>query len=98
MWGVMRLEPEERLARLYADHGRDVLAYALRRSPEAEDAADVVAETFLIAWRRLADVPEGDDERLWVYGVARGAAAQHGGGGGGGVVPRPSVPGEEPAP
>jgi RNA polymerase sigma factor (sigma-70 family) len=71
MWGVMRLEPEERLARLYADHGRDVLAYALRRSPEAEDAADVVAETFLIAWRRLADVPEGDDERLWLYGVAR---------------------------
>jgi RNA polymerase sigma factor (sigma-70 family) len=71
MWGVMRQEAEERLARLYAEHGRDVLAYALRRSPEAEDAADVVAETFLVAWRRLDKVPEGDQARLWLYGVAR---------------------------
>ena len=71
MLGVMQHEAEERLARLYAEHGRDVLAYALRRTPGPEDAADVVAETFLIAWRRLSDVPDGDDERLWLYGVAR---------------------------
>jgi RNA polymerase sigma-70 factor (ECF subfamily) len=68
----MQPEPtEERLARLYAEHGRDVLAYALRRAPGPEDAADVVAETFLIAWRRLDDVPRGADSRLWLYGVAR---------------------------
>lgn len=57
--------------RLYREHGRAILAYALRRAGDPEDAADVVAETFLIAWRRLGDVPSGDRARLWLYGVAR---------------------------
>jgi RNA polymerase sigma factor (sigma-70 family) len=56
---------------LYREHGRAILAYALRRAGDPEDAADVVAETFLIAWRRLGDVPTGDRARLWLYGVAR---------------------------
>jgi RNA polymerase sigma-70 factor (ECF subfamily) len=44
-----------------------VRAYALRRA--APDAAqDVVADTFLVAWRRLEDVPE--DALPWLYGVA----------------------------
>ena len=50
-------------------HTAAVLAYALRRTSR-EDAADVVAETFLVAWRRLDDV----DERTalpWLYAVAR---------------------------
>jgi RNA polymerase sigma-70 factor (ECF subfamily) len=62
---------EARFAALYRDHARDVLAYAVRRAASAEDAADVVAETFLVAWRRGADVPSGDGARLWLYGVAR---------------------------
>jgi RNA polymerase sigma-70 factor (ECF subfamily) len=62
---------EARFAELYRDHARDVLAYAVRRTASAEDAADVVAETFLVAWRRTADVPSGDAARLWLYGVAR---------------------------
>jgi RNA polymerase sigma-70 factor (ECF subfamily) len=62
---------EARFAELYRDHARDVLAYAVRRAPSAEDAADVVAETFLVAWRRGSDVPSGDAARLWLYGVAR---------------------------
>jgi RNA polymerase sigma-70 factor (ECF subfamily) len=57
--------------RLYREHGRAILAYALRRVVSPEDAADVVAETFLIAWRRLGDVPTGDGARLWLYAVAR---------------------------
>jgi RNA polymerase sigma-70 factor (ECF subfamily) len=48
-----------------------VLAYAVRRSPDAQDAADVVAETFLVAWRRLPEVPPAEAARLWLYGVAR---------------------------
>jgi RNA polymerase sigma-70 factor (ECF subfamily) len=50
-------------------HTAAVLAYALRRTSR-DDAADVVAETFLVAWRRLDDV----DERSalpWLYAVAR---------------------------
>ena len=65
-------EPEQvRFERLYAEHGRDVLAYAVRRATDAQDAADVVADTFLVAWRRLDDLPLGDTARLWLYGVAR---------------------------
>jgi RNA polymerase sigma-70 factor (ECF subfamily) len=62
---------EARFRRLYADHGREILAYALRRVSDPEDAADVVAETFLVAWRRAVDVPPGEQARLWLYGVAR---------------------------
>jgi RNA polymerase sigma-70 factor, ECF subfamily len=60
--------PVERFERLYTAHYASVLAYALRRAPRAE-ADDVVAETFTIAWRRLADVPA--DPRPWLYEVAR---------------------------
>lgn len=58
-------------SRLYREHGRAVLAYALRRVEDREDAADVVAETFLVAWRRLGEVPVGAESRLWLYGVTR---------------------------
>ena len=30
-----------------------------------------MSETFLVAWRRLADVPTGPDTLPWLYGVAR---------------------------
>jgi RNA polymerase sigma-70 factor, ECF subfamily len=57
--------------RLYREQGREVLAYVLRRVEDREDAADVVAETFLVAWRRLAEIPPGAEARLWLYAVAR---------------------------
>jgi RNA polymerase sigma-70 factor, ECF subfamily len=68
----------ERLVRETRD---GLLAYALRRAPNAEDAADVLSETYLIAWRKLEKVPAGDDARLWLFGVAanllrRGAQRQ----------------------
>jgi len=66
---------EVRFRRLYAEHGRAVLAYALRRVSDREDAADVLAETFLVAWRRCADVPPEPQARYWLLGVARGALA-----------------------
>jgi RNA polymerase sigma factor (sigma-70 family) len=62
---------EARFSRLYRDHEREILRYALRRCSDPEDAADVVAETFLVAWRRLGDVPLGDEARLWLYATAR---------------------------
>jgi RNA polymerase sigma-70 factor (ECF subfamily) len=69
---------QARFGRIYHEHGRRILAYALRRVGDPEDAADVVAETFLIAWRRLGDVPTGDGGRLWLYAVARRVLAnQH---------------------
>jgi RNA polymerase sigma factor (sigma-70 family) len=65
-----RVSVEAHFERLYAEHGRAVLAYAVRRSQNAQDAADVVAETFLIAWRRLNEVPPAE-AKLWLFGVAR---------------------------
>jgi RNA polymerase sigma factor (sigma-70 family) len=60
-----------RFERLYDETSHKVLGYALRRVASRDDAADVVAETFMVAWRRLEQVPVGDDARLWLYGVAR---------------------------
>jgi RNA polymerase sigma-70 factor (ECF subfamily) len=69
---------EERFRRLF-DQGRaPVLAYALRRTGSAEDAADVLAETFAIAWRRLDDVPTGPMALSWLYGTARGVVSNLG--------------------
>lgn len=52
---------------LYEDHAERVFAYSLRRVSR-EDALDVVAETFLVAWRRLDDIPE--DPIPWLLRVA----------------------------
>ena len=56
---------------LFRDTRADLLAYILRRSRNAEDAADVLAETYLIAWQKLDRAPKGDRARLWLFGVAR---------------------------
>jgi RNA polymerase sigma factor (sigma-70 family) len=52
-----RGQREEQLRELFNAHADAVRRYALRRG-EADDADDVVAETFLVAWRRLEGVPE----------------------------------------
>jgi RNA polymerase sigma-70 factor, ECF subfamily len=58
----------ERFESLYRMHARAVRAYVLRRSGE-DEGDDVVAEVFLVAWRRLDDVPV--DGLPWLLGVAR---------------------------
>lgn len=63
--------PEERFAVLFEHTYRPLLAYAVRRVAHPADAADVVAETFLVAWRRLDEVPGGEEARPWLFGVAR---------------------------
>ncbi|GAA4231649.1 hypothetical protein GCM10022254_29410 [Actinomadura meridiana] len=62
---------------MYAANRARILGYALRRTTDTHDAADVLAETFLTAWRRLDDVPPGEQARLWLYGVARRVLANH---------------------
>jgi RNA polymerase sigma factor (sigma-70 family) len=56
---------------LFRDTRTDLLAYIIRRSQSAEDAADVLAETYLIAWQKLDAIPRGERARLWLFGVAR---------------------------
>lgn len=62
---------DERFRSVYAEHFDALLGYALRRSVRPEDAADVVAETFLVAWRRMDELPADHEARPWLYGVAR---------------------------
>lgn len=57
---------------LWRHHAATVLRYAARRVTAA-DVDDVVAETFLVAWRRADEVP--DPPLPWLLGVARGVAA-----------------------
>ena len=69
---------EDRFCALYERTRPRIVAYALRRTSSREDAADIVAETYEIAWRRLDDVPAGDAGLLWLYVTARYVAANHG--------------------
>ncbi|MEV3983060.1 sigma-70 family RNA polymerase sigma factor [Nonomuraea sp. NPDC049758] len=61
----------DRFEAVYDTYYPAIQQYAARRTSSPEDTADVLAETFLIAWRRIADVPQGDKALLWLYGVAR---------------------------
>jgi RNA polymerase sigma-70 factor (ECF subfamily) len=61
----------ERFSELYRTQYDAVLSYAWRRT-DPETARDVVAETFLVVWRRLDAVPADQGKaRPWLYGVAR---------------------------
>ncbi|MFD0580552.1 RNA polymerase sigma factor [Dactylosporangium darangshiense] len=51
---------------LYRSCYQDLLGYALRRVDRPQDAADVVADTFLVAWRRIGEIPS--------IGLARGCS------------------------
>jgi len=63
-------ELEQRFRLLFERNWRRVRAYALRRTRDVSAADDAVAETFLVAWRRLGDVP-ADNELAWLLGVTR---------------------------
>jgi RNA polymerase sigma-70 factor, ECF subfamily len=59
---------QARFERLYRVHAPRVQAYVVRRVG-AEAADDVVADVFVVAWRRLDNVPE--EPLPWLLGVAR---------------------------
>jgi RNA polymerase sigma factor (sigma-70 family) len=63
-------ERQRRFNALFAAYSSDIVAYCSWRAG-ADDAQDAVAEVFLIAWRRLDDLPEGDAARVWLYATAR---------------------------
>lgn len=70
-------DAHQRFDELYRSLASPILAYAARRTTSPHDAADVMAEAFAVAWRRIDDVPAGDEARPWLYGVARGVLANH---------------------
>lgn len=64
---------QEQFLRLAALVHEPLRRYALRRV-EPADVDDIVAETLLVLWRRLEDVPAGA-ELPWCYNVARNCVA-----------------------
>jgi DNA-directed RNA polymerase specialized sigma24 family protein len=64
-------ERRQQFAALYHAHRVDIAAYCRWRTSTPSDAEDAVAEVFLVAWRRLDDIPVGDATRAWLYATAR---------------------------
>jgi RNA polymerase sigma-70 factor (ECF subfamily) len=73
-----RAEHERQFRLLYERNYAPINAYVRRRvrRPDGSDA-DIVAEVFVVAWRRFLDVPELTEELPWLYGVARNLIANH---------------------
>jgi RNA polymerase sigma factor (sigma-70 family) len=66
---------KQHLTELYAAHAARLYAYA-RRHGGVPAAEDLVADAFVIALRRLDDVPADPDEaRAWLIGTVRKLAA-----------------------
>jgi RNA polymerase sigma-70 factor (ECF subfamily) len=59
---------EARFEQIFRDNAHAVLSFALIRT-KPEEAKDILAQTFLVAWRRFGEVPE--DPLPWLLGVAR---------------------------
>jgi RNA polymerase sigma-70 factor (ECF subfamily) len=60
-----------RFEELYAACSLRILGYFLRRVADRGEAADLMAETYVVAWRRIRDLPPGDGAVPWLFGIAR---------------------------
>ena len=68
---------QQRFGAIYESTRSKITAYVLRRAASREDAADVVADIFEIAWRKLDEIPGSPDDILWLYVTARHVLANH---------------------
>ena len=59
---------EARFQELYVEHADAVFTFVSRRLSSG-DAEDLVADVFVVAWRRREQLPS--DPRGWLFGVAR---------------------------
>jgi RNA polymerase sigma-70 factor (ECF subfamily) len=60
---------------LVDDHHAALYAFARRRWADAASIDDVLADTFLVAWRRRAEIPE--PPLPWLYGVCLRTISTH---------------------
>jgi RNA polymerase sigma factor (sigma-70 family) len=64
------MDSEDRFRSLFQDNYRALALYGKRRGLSKQDADDLIASIFEVVWRRIGDVPDGDEAVLWLYGVA----------------------------
>lgn len=68
---------EERFEALYVKYYPGIYTYVHRRLVGlGAEVTDVVADVFSVAWRRLDEVPDAPEDRLWLYAVARRCVAR----------------------
>jgi RNA polymerase sigma-70 factor (ECF subfamily) len=71
----MRTDPAEHLTQELTANAPDLLAYFERRVQSA-DAADLLAEVMLTAWRRITNLPDDPERaRMWLFVTARNVLA-----------------------
>jgi RNA polymerase sigma factor (sigma-70 family) len=70
----MQRQTESRFHEIYERYREDVTLY-VRRRVSADVVEDIVAETFLVCWRKLDEVPR--QPLPWLYAVARKTLANH---------------------
>lgn len=67
-----------RVERAVAAHAPALLTYLVRRTTPPHDAADLLAETLVVVWRRAAALPAHEEEaRAWMFGIARNVLLRH---------------------
>jgi RNA polymerase sigma factor (sigma-70 family) len=65
-------DPMGRFRTFYTSTFSDIYAYATRAlAPDQSEIDDVVAEVYLVVWRRIDELPQSPQDRLWLFGVAR---------------------------
>ena len=65
-------DPACRFRTLYKSTFNDIYAYVTRALvPDHSEIDDVVSEVYLVAWRRIGELPHSPQDRLWLFGVAR---------------------------
>ena len=67
---TLQTDDRSRFDAIWHDHWHQVLAYCLRRVASA-DAEDACAETFLVVWRRIDEIPPAPKTLPCLYGIAR---------------------------
>ncbi|KQZ11030.1 hypothetical protein ASD23_02620 [Agromyces sp. Root1464] len=68
----VRSDRETRLEQAYVANAPDLLSYFGRRVHNSADTADLLSETFVVAWRRADRLPvDPEQTRMWLFGVAR---------------------------
>ena len=71
-------ETRRRIEHAVAANSPALLAYFARRVDLSHEAADLLAETLMILWKRAAALPAQDDEiRPWMFGIARHVLLHH---------------------
>ncbi len=69
---------DRRMTEAFDANAADLLAYLERRVLPREDAADVLGEAMIIAWRKVKRLPDDAQEaRMWLFAIAKNTLLNH---------------------